>query len=121
MHITKCSQRTDGIEKQAIRKYLTPVLHLDFTAALYLTRESLWMDVTLKNKARAPPPPLAFYFCLILTPEVAPSSEKCKIAGLSKDSKEITCGRKWGVKHSCFLSRCNPKSQLGCVCFQNCY
>ena len=48
-----------------------------------------------------------------LTPEVAPSSEKCKIAGLSKDSKEITCGRKWGVKHSCFLSRCNPKSQLG--------
>lgn len=29
---------------------------------------------------------------------MAPSSEKCKIAGLSKDLKEITCGMKFGGK-----------------------
>lgn len=68
--------------KQAIRKYLTPALHLEFTAVLCLIRACLWMDVTLKNKV------LifffsVFYFCFVLTPELAPSSEKCKIAGLS--------------------------------------
>ena len=34
------------LKKKAIRKYLTLAFHLDFTAVLCLSRESLWMDIT---------------------------------------------------------------------------
>lgn len=100
--------------KQAIRKYLILALHLDFTAVLCLTRACLWMDVTLKNKALMFFVFfLVFYFCFVLTPELTPSSQKCKIAGLSSIPKEITYSIKCGSKVFFLFIKMQSKKSVG--------
>lgn len=54
--------------KQAIRKYLTLVLHLHFTAVLCLTRARLWMDITFFVG-------VSFLFCF----NTRSGSLKCKV------------------------------------------
>lgn len=117
--------------KKAIRIYLTLTLHLDFTAVLCLTRASLLMDVTLKNKALTFLVGVLFTYLFIfswcfsfvffLHQKWLPQVKNVKWLDSLRIQRKLYVAQSVVIKHFCFLSRCNPRSLWGCVCFCHCY